>query len=171
LSVQTDESSGEAEVPGGALRPLHPNQIWVLRVRTLIFILVLLGAALAADAGPLRESELAAGLVPGLVALLGLAATIALPRRRYRAWGYREDEEEIHIRHGLVVRIRTIVPFGRVQHIDLAQGPLERPFGLFTLILHTAGTRGSSVRLPGLAQGEAEAMRDRIRARIRQDLV
>ena len=69
-----------------------------------------------------------------------------------------------------MTRIRTVVPFGRVQHIDVAQGPIERSFGLATLILHTAGTRGASVPLPGLLFDEAERMRDRIRVKIRQDL-
>jgi len=63
------------------------------------------------------------------------------------------------------------VPFGRVQHIDLAQGPLERAFGLATLVLNTAGTRGAAVKLPGLAQADAEEMRDHIRGKIRQDLL
>ena len=62
------------------------------------------------------------------------------------------------------------MPFARVQHIDLAQGPIERRYGLARLILHTAGTRGASIPLPGLAREEAEAMRDRIRAKIREDL-
>ena len=105
------------------------------------------------------------------MALLGLAALLVFPARRYRRWAYREGEDEIQIRRGTLVHVRTIVPFGRVQHIDVAQGPIQRPFGLATLILHTAGTHGASVRLPGLAHNDAEAMRDRIRAKIRQDLM
>ena len=123
--------------------------------------------AAAGDAG----ARLA--LCPATVAAGSLLwrSSRCLPRRRYRAWGYREGEDELHVRRGLLVRVRTIVPFGRVQHIDVAQGPIERRFGLATLILHTAGTRGASVPLPGLPHGEAERMRDRIRAKIRQDLV
>jgi uncharacterized protein len=105
-----------------------------------------------------------------VVALLALFAILFLPRRRWRAWGYREEEDELHIRHGLLVRTRSVVPFGRVQHIDVAQGPVERRFGLATLILHTAGTRGAAMPLPGLPHAEAERMRDRIRAKIRQEL-
>ncbi len=63
------------------------------------------------------------------------------------------------------------MPFGRVQHIDVAQGPIERQFGVARLILHTAGTRSSAVGLPGLDTGEAGRIRDVIRSRIRQDLV
>ena len=157
-------------VGGEAMRPLHPDQIWVLRIRALIAGSVAVLAAFLADFGPLRETGLRPGLVPASVLALAAAAILILPRRRYRAWGWREEEDELHIRHGLLVRTRTAVPFARVTHIDLSQGPVQRGFGLATLILHTAGTRGAAVPLPGLEQAEAEALRDRIRARIRLDL-
>jgi uncharacterized protein len=154
------------------MRPLHPNQVWVMRIRAAIAATVVSIAALLVDVGLLREVPmLSPGLVPGGVALLAALAAVWLPLRRYRRWGYRMDEDELHIWYGVWVRVRTTVPFGRVQHLDVAQGPIERPFGLSTLILHTAGTRGASVLLPGLATAEAERMRDVIRARIRQDLV
>jgi len=172
--VDTNDSADETapEAPESrAMTPLHPNQKWVLRIRTGLASLALLLAAQMLDLGPLRATPVPAGLVPAALALLAAAAIVLLPRRRYRAWGYCEKEDELHIRHGLLIRMRTVVPFGRVQHIDVAHGPIERGFGLATLILHTAGTRGAAVSLPGLPQPEAEAMRDRIRAKIRQDLV
>ena len=152
------------------MTPLHPDQRKVLRIRTALASALPLLVALSVELGSLREARLPPGLVAGTVAALALLAILLLPQRRYRAWGYRESEDELHVSHGLLVRVRTIVPFGRVQHIDVAQGPVERRYGLATLILHTAGTRGASVPLPGLAQPEAERMRDRIRAKIRQEL-
>jgi uncharacterized protein len=163
--VNTDETP-----EGREMTPIHPDQIWVLRIRSGLFALLLVLVAVAADLGPLRETALPPGLVSGLVALLALVLVAWLPRRRWRAWGYREGEDELHVRHGHLVQTITVVPFGRVQHIDVAQGPIERRFGLATLILHTAGTRGASVPLPGLPYDEAERMRDRIRAKIRQEL-
>ena len=153
-----------------AMTPLHRDQIWVLRIRGAIAALLPVAAFVILDRSLPPEAGVPPGLIPGIVALLALAALLVVPRRRWRAWGYREEEDELHIRHGLFTRIRTVVPFGRVQHIDVAQGPIERRYRLATLILHTAGTRGASVPLPGLLYDEAERMRDRIRAKIRQDL-
>ena len=164
------DSPTTAESFGEPMLALDPAQRQVLRVRALIAVVVLLAAALVVDLGPLRDLEVPSGLLPGIVGLLGLAALLVLPGRRYRAWGYREDEDELQVRSGMLFRLHTIVPFGRVQHIDIAQGPVERAFGVATLILHTAGTRGASVPLPGLARDRAEAMRDRIRGKIRQEL-
>ncbi|MGZ8361004.1 MAG: PH domain-containing protein [Allosphingosinicella sp.] len=166
LPVKSDGSAGNA-----GMKELHPNQLWVIRIRGLIAVVPLILAALVVDFGPLRATKLPLGLAVGLVLVLAVLAMFVLPPRHYRAWGYREEEDELHVRSGLWVRLRTVVPFGRVQHIDVAQGPVERRFGLATLILHTAGTRGSSVPLPGLLQAEAEGMRDRIRGKIRQDFL
>ena len=152
------------------MTPLHPDQVWVLRIRAAFAALFPIAAVVILERRLPAELHVPPGLISGVVVLLALAALLILPRRRWRGWGYCEEAEDLHIRHGLLVRYRTVVPFRRVQHIDLAQGPVERRFGLATLILHTAGTRASSVPLPGLPQEEAERMRDRIRAKIRQEL-
>lgn len=167
--MQPNENGDETLPAAAPSTPLHPDQVKVIRIRTAIAAAILVAGAFIADL-PLREAGVPPYALPGLVLLLALAASIVLPGRRYRAWGYAEGEEELAIGRGMLVRVRTIVPFGRVQHIDVAQGPIERRFGLATLVLHTAGTRGAAVPLPGLEQELAEAMRDRIRARIRQDL-
>jgi len=162
-----DESSDQAE----AMTPLHPDQVKVLAIRTGLIAGLLALAAFAADLGPVPRLPLPAMLLPAVTLALGALATLIVPRRRYRRWGYREGADELEIRRGTIIRVRTIVPFGRVQHIDVAQGPVQRRFGLATLILHTAGTQSAAVPLPGLLHGDAEAMRDRIRAKIRQEFV
>ena len=152
------------------LTPVDANFVWVLRTRAATSALLLFLAVVALDATALRETNVPLGLVSGLVALLGLAFVAWLPRRRWRAWAYREGEDELDIRHGRLVRVRTVVPYARVQHIDVSEGPVERRFGLATLILHTAGTRAASVGLPGLPRDEADRLRDRIRLKIRQEI-
>jgi uncharacterized protein len=174
------EETGSAQtqaLPAADYRPLQPGQLSVFRVRTALFFLPL--ALLTAqfdywashEVGPLRGTELPFGIMSGAAFLLALAACLFLPPRRYRAWGYREGEDELHIRHGLMFRGRIVVPFVRVQHLDIAQGPVERRFGLARLILHTAGTRSAAIPLPGLAHKDAEELRDRIRAQMRKDLL
>ena len=64
------------------------------------------------------------------------------------------------IRRGVVWRSEISVPRSRVQHTDVSQGPLQRRFGLATLILHTAGTHHASVSLAGLPHAAALAIRD-----------
>ncbi len=147
--------------------PLDRGQLSVLRVRAFVVALVLITASLIVDAGPLRQTAVPFGATSGAAAILLILWASWSPGRRYRSWGYKVEDEELHLRYGVWTRVRTVVPFGRVQHIDVAQGPIQRPFGLATLVLHTAGTAGATVSLPGLKQGRAEEMRDLIRRQIR----
>lgn len=149
---------------------LDPKQLWILHIRFAIAGLILAPALIWGDIELARRGWAPGGVAAGAGALLILAAIWLMPRRRYWAWGFRLAEDELVVKHGLLVRRVTVVPFGRVQHIDIGQGPLERMFGLATLVLNTAGTRGSAIRLPGLPHDDAERMRDHIRAKIRQDL-
>jgi hypothetical protein len=152
------------------MQPLHPNQRKLLRVRIFVFALVLVVAAAAADFALLRKTEMPWGVLSIATLLAGVAAVLVLPRRRYRAWAWRMDEDELRIASGVMIRSDTVVPFGRVQHIDVLRGPLQRSYGLASLVLHTAGTRSAAVLLPGLEAQEAERMRDHIRGKIREDL-
>jgi membrane protein YdbS with pleckstrin-like domain len=153
------------------MKPLSPSQKKVLRARGLISAAVLLGAALVAEAVLASRGETPVGIIAAVALLLGAMLAFVLPARRYRAWGYDATEDELYVQNGIWVETRTVVPFGRVQHIDVSQGPIERRYGVGALTLHTAGTRASAVVLPGLDMTDAERMRDEIRGKIRQDLV
>ncbi len=155
---------------GEGMRALDPRQVKLLRLRTGLFGLAITGAAAFADLIVSRETKGSFGLIAGAALVLAILLFLWIPKRRYRAWGYRMDEEELRIHSGLLIRASTIVPFGRVQHTDIVRGPLQRQCGLASLVLHTAGTRSAATLLPGLDAEEAERMRDHVRARIREDL-
>jgi membrane protein YdbS with pleckstrin-like domain len=90
----------------------------------------------------------------------GLAADVFVGRR-VAAWGYAEREDDLFVQRGLLVRRLSVVPYGRMQFIDVVAGPLERSFGLATVRLHTAAAR-TDARIPGLAAEEAARLRDRL---------
>lgn len=166
--MEGEEGSSEGKL---MVRPLDSGQLAVLRVRAALLALIAVVVVTAVDLGPMRSTPVPVGLLSGCLTFLILFGAFWSPGRRYRSWSYAVGQDELHLRHGLWTRVRTIVPFGRVQHLDVAQGPIERQFGVGRLILHTAGTRNSAVTLPGLAIEEAGRIRDLIRSQIRQDLV
>ena len=147
------------------LTALHPNHVKVLRLATAIATIpFVIGSVVLEFAGLLPTGVFVAPV------LLAAAFTIArTPLRRYAVRGYVMGEDRLRVVRGLWFRSDTVVPFGRVQHIDVDQGPLERAYGLATLTLHTAGNHNASVALPGLAEADARAMRETIRARIGRD--
>lgn len=83
--------------------------------------------------------------------------------RAVRAWGYAERDNDLLVRHGLLVRRLSIVPYARMQYVDVTAGPLERAFHLATVQLHTAAA-ASDARVPGLPAEEASRLRDRLTA-------
>ena len=109
------------------------------------------------------------GLVIGLVVFLALALVIRVPGRRWQARGYDMGADRLRVVRGVLWRSDTVVPFGRVQHIDVDQGPIERALDIATLTLHTAGNHNASVKLPGLKHETARTLRETIRQRIRRD--
>lgn len=141
------------------LTRLDPRFRRVLVIRALIWGAILIAMAIIAD--------IALDDVPNVIwipaVLLVLFQSGFLPSRRYLSRGYRMSEDQLRTVQGVWNHWDTTVPFGRVQHLDVHQGPLERANGLATLVLHTAGTEGSSVSLEGLAHEDAIAMRDHIR--------
>lgn len=165
----TDQLAPES-LEAADLTALDPRQRNVLRIRALVAGLIPLLMLSAGDYVLTREFGLPGGWAAGTGVLLYLFSIIILPGRRYRRWGYRQGVNMIRIASGLLVRKETVVPYDRVQHIDVSRGPIERAFGVATLTLHTAGSYNSTVDLPGLAHDDANRMRDEIRSHISQDL-
>jgi len=83
-----------------------------------------------------------------------------LGRLRWRRTRWKLDGIGLHVRRGLFWHTEVLVPRSRVQHLDIERGPIERQFTLATLIVHTAGTQTAALRLSGLEDGDAVALRD-----------
>lgn len=107
-----------------------------------------------------REEE----ILP-LVIILGASWVIYLfiflyQGAAYKHFSYAMNEFGLYIHRGVFWRRKIIVPRNRVQHTDVMQGPIERKCELAELIVHTAGTRNASVKLPGILHPVAEKLRE-----------
>ena len=107
------------------------------------------------------------GWAMALLVLLWVVVTLALawfshrwPAIEHRHTSYKVDGRGIEMRKGVHWRRVIHVPRSRVQHTDVSQGPIERGFGLGTLVIYTAGTDHSRVDLPGLEHATAIQIRD-----------
>jgi membrane protein YdbS with pleckstrin-like domain len=150
------------------LEPVEPAYRSALRLRAAIFWLPLFIAALVLDRLVLATTPLS-GLVPALAGALALSAVIVAPDRIYRRLGYAIDGRLLRTVRGWLFHTDTVVPFVRVQHIDVTRGPIDKLFGTASLVVHTAGTHNSVVVLPGLSPERAAEIRDAIRSEIRAD--
>jgi membrane protein YdbS with pleckstrin-like domain len=120
--------------------------------------LAVFAGAVAGSAG----NAVAAGASIAVIAL-GSGAAWWFVRNRFRAWGYLERQEDLEVRRGVMVQRLSVVPYGRMQFVEITTGPIERLFGLATVKLHTAAA-ASDARIPGLEPDEAARLRDRLAA-------
>ena len=87
-----------------------------------------------------------------------------LQGRQVRAVGYAEREDDLLVRKGIVFRSLVVVPYGRMQYVDVSAGPVDRWLGIASVQLHTASA-GSDASIPGLVPEEAARLRDRLARR------
>jgi hypothetical protein len=120
-------------------------------------------ASLGAGVVPLLISDgsllwRAAGVL--LLVSVCVAAGLRLAHLRWKYTWWKLDEAGLWVRRGRMFFKETLVPRARVQHLDIERGPIERRFGLATLVVHTAGTRLHALRQGGLDEADAVALRE-----------
>ncbi|MFD7790915.1 PH domain-containing protein [Streptomyces sp. NPDC059759] len=143
-----------------------PEPVWtglppgLLRMRRLLLVVwlglltVAVGVLLGVFAGP--------GWA--LFALLPLAVAgwgWRMLGRNWHSWRYAERADDLLISRGVLWREETVVPYGRMQLVEVTSGPVERHFGLASVQLHTAAA-ATDACIPGLDPAEAERLRDRL---------
>jgi hypothetical protein len=133
--------------------------MWKLR-QAEVAVVVLPIAALTGTSFGIKHG-ITAGVVSSLVVVaLGLVLSWFV-HRRFRAWRYQERHEDLVVGRGVLVQRLSVVPYGRMQFVELTAGPFERMFRLSTVKLHTAAS-ASDARIPGLDRAEAVRLRDRL---------
>jgi uncharacterized protein len=149
------------------LTPLNPAWVTTTRIASALGLLPLvIGAGVLETIQALPPGSF---IVPAFMLYIFMAFVV--PARKYRHWGYDMGSDRLRIVRGYMFYRDTVVPFGRIQHIDVDQGPIDRRYELATLTVHTAGNHNSTVALPGLLHADALAIREKIRAAIRQDVI
>jgi uncharacterized protein len=138
---------------------LSPSYRSLRRLTTLIFVPIVFVIP-AILVWVLTELWWVAAIILTLAALI-LFVRLALVERTWRSWGYVEREDDLYITHGVLFRSLVAVPYGRMQLVEVASGPLERAFGLATVTMKTASAE-TNASIPGLVPNEATRLRDRL---------
>ncbi|GAA4626910.1 PH domain-containing protein [Cellulomonas oligotrophica] len=140
-----------------------PVSTRLARVRLLL--LALWGVLLLAITGGVAALVGAAWLwaLPAVVAALLLWAALLVPRQ-VRALAYAERDDDLLIRRGIMFRQLVVVPYGRMQYVDVSAGPLARRFRIASVQLHTAAPT-TNASIEGLPPEEAARLRDRLASR------
>ncbi len=141
---------------------LDPRAKTLWRITGALGALPLLALGVSLSWVLLRTVEvfLLLGILP-LLAALGLFVVLigVVPDLRWRRWRYEIREDEVDLQRGIVWVSRTLVPLARIQHVDTQSGPLQRRFGLATVVFYTAAGPN---QIPELSAPVAAEVRDRI---------
>lgn len=97
--------------------------------------------------------------IPAGVFIVALTWAALLIPCQIRAKGYATAEGDLIIRSGFIFRKLISVPYGRIQYVDIHEGPFQRLVGLATVQLHTASVQTQAV-VKGLTTSQATQLRD-----------
>jgi membrane protein YdbS with pleckstrin-like domain len=145
--------------PAYEWKRLSPNYRTLRRLTTLLVAPILFSIP-AVLVGVLSGMWWISAILWGIAAVI-VISRLALLERHYRSWGYLEREEDLYITHGVLFRSLIAVPYGRMQLVEVASGPLERAYKLATVSLKTASPE-TNATIPGLTPEEAARLRDRL---------
>jgi membrane protein YdbS with pleckstrin-like domain len=141
---------------------LDPRAITLWRITGLLNALPLLVGAGFAGWALMRFGNFTflVAILPVLAVLaLGVVVVGVAPGLRWRRWRYEIRPDEIDLQRGILWVERTLVPLARIQHVDTRQGPLQRRFGLSTVVFFTAAGPN---HIPELSTPVAAEVRERI---------
>jgi membrane protein YdbS with pleckstrin-like domain len=161
--AQDTGGPGEADAfgpPGAAWTPVSPRLADIRRT-VLLVLLVPLILAVVIGVGLLLSWLWA--LAPAVAGAALVSWVWWLVGRNAGSWGYAERAEDLLVRRGVFFRQLVIVPYGRMQQVDVTAGPLDRRFGVARVQLHTAAATTDAV-IPGLVPAEAARLRERLSA-------
>ncbi|WP_300972904.1 PH domain-containing protein [Sphingomonas sp. LHG3406-1] len=169
MTAEAIEGGAEPPAPRSGLTPVDRGYVQVLRVQTLLSWVPPVIGAIVFDRLVLADTSWG-GLLLVLVPLLAALTVVIAPIRVWLRLGYALEPAMLRVVRGWLVHTDTLVPLVRVQHLDIARGPLDKMFGTATLAIHTAGTHNSIVSLPGLAPSRAAELAAVIRTHVKADI-
>ena len=153
------------EPAGVVWSPVSPRLVTARRITTLVVAAVPMALFIVIALASGTGWPWVAVAVIGAIAVWSLWVI----GRQARAIGYAERDEELLVRTGIAWRRIVVVPYGRLQYVDVLAGPLDRTLGIARVQLHTASAR-SDAAIPGLPPEEAARLRDRLTARGQSNL-
>ena len=155
--------------PGEPWNRVSPKLATAYRISLVIIVLLVAVGLIALSYVIVLDSAVPTWL-PRFFLLLLLVDLVVLGwiwwliGRRVRSWGYAERADDLLVTSGILYRRLVIVPYGRMQLVDLKAGPIHRALGIMTVQLHTAAAT-TDASIPGLPPEVAADLRDRLAAR------
>ena len=166
-SLSNDQIQSEtlAKVELLELESLDPKIVVVRYISNSVFFLFLLISMVTFALSFVRQHFTSFLFLLGLGVLFWISSMFFV-KKRYEKEGYAIREKDIFHKKGYLWTTQTLIPFNRIQHCSVQQGPFERMYGLGSLKLYTAGGNSSDLVIQGLSIEVAENLKDFISSKI-----
>jgi len=129
----------------------------IIIVRGMVSLIFIAGIVVAAVL--LKDIPQIARLIIATILILMFVWYFAMSRRVFNARSYAVRQKDILYTSGLIFRSTTIIPFNRIQHIEIVSGPIDRMFHLASLKIFTAGGTQSDLSISGLLNSDASKIK------------
>jgi uncharacterized protein len=153
-TIDTTQLPRFEEVELSALHPSYIKIIWINIAIVFVILAVLVSLAVIF----VEETKKYWGYFT-VAYIVILLLTITIQVVNYRNRGYAFRAHDVIYRSGAIGITTTIIPYNRVQHVELHEGWISRAFGLATVAVYTAGGVSSDLKIPGLEKQHAEAIK------------
>ncbi|MGI8484583.1 MAG: PH domain-containing protein [Thermomicrobiales bacterium] len=156
-----EAAPGVIPLPEERLDP-RASTIWLINNLIATGIVTIIASAIMYVLYRWRHTDLIWVIgIPVALLILQLIASWIDVIVRYRQWRFEIRADEVDLKHGFITHTRQLVPMSRIQHVDTRQGPLERHYGLSSVIFYTAA---GSMEIPALSVARAGEVRNQIAA-------
>lgn len=150
--------------------PLNKKYFKLMLVRRITFFLVLIVSAIVFYlVNKDKEIPFSVFVTSGVALFLFGLIYILLTRIIFNRKKYLVHDTYLSYKKGLLINQMTVVPFSRIQHIEIDEGPIERFFNLSTLSIYTAGDSGKDLKISGLKKDRAQEIKELITAYIKDE--
>jgi len=138
-----------------AFTPIERAYLWVILAGWALWLLIPPVAFYFIAKS--MESDLKLYIITAWLVLFGLLMVEGI--LSFFRMGYALREHDINFRKGFLFKSLTSIPFNRVQHVEVKQGPLESLLQLSSLRVYTAGGGSSDMAIRGLRPDTAKELR------------
>ena len=157
LPINIEELPKVSEVD---FQPIEKAYLKVSIINQLIFLTILSVGALSIIYFSDIPNKYEAYMISGLVIIALIVFSLLMTIFGFKKKKFALREKDIMYTKGLIWSVRTAIPFNRVQHAEIKQGPLERLMKLSSLKIFTAGGQSSDLVIPGLTNEKAQEIKD-----------
>ncbi|WP_323756784.1 PH domain-containing protein [Roseivirga sp.] len=166
LSIDPNELPSLAGID---FKPIDPNYLKVSLISSALFFLILIGGSIAIIEFSDIEEKTNGYLISMSAIIILAAVSVILTILGFKKKQYALRQRDIIYTKGLIWSVRTTVPFNRIQHAELKQGPIERLYKINSLKLYTAGGQSSDLVIPGLPDKDALSIKDFVLKKTEED--